>query len=50
MDYVPKRVETAILVKRTVIEEGQAGKPVEFARSLRRHSKLGEGKTSLSLP
>ena len=47
---MPKRVGTAILVKRTMIEEGEAGKPVESARSLCRRSKLGEEKRSLCLP
>ena len=41
MRYVPKRVEKAILVKRTGVEEDDAEKLAEFARSVRRNPKLG---------
>jgi len=41
MSYVPKRVETSILVKRTAIDDDTAGKLTEFARSVRRNPKIG---------
>ena len=41
MSYVPKGVETSILVKRTSVDEDTAGKLTEFARSARRNPKIG---------
>ena len=41
MGYVKRGVEIAILVRRTGIEEDEAGKLVEFAHSVRHNPKLG---------
>ena len=41
MNYVPRRVERSILVKRTSVDDDTAGKLTEFARSVRRNPKIG---------
>ncbi|MEK7876606.1 MAG: AAA family ATPase, partial [Pseudomonadota bacterium] len=41
MGYVPKKVEKAILTRRTGVDEEPAEKLAEFARTVRRNPKLG---------
>ena len=41
MGYVPKKVEKAILTRRTGVDEETAEKLAEFARTVRRNPKLG---------
>ena len=41
MSYVPRWVETSILVRRTAVDDDTAGELTEFARSVRRNPKTG---------
>jgi len=41
MTYVPKKVEKAILIRRTRVDEDTAEKLAEFSRTVRRNPKLG---------